>query len=334
MVYANDSKSFVERHEGSSPSSGTIKSPMQKVLILVGPTASGKSALAVKIAKKFNGEVISADSRQVYRGLNIGTGKVTKREMGGVPHHLLDVASAKKVFSAQDFIDHAQRAISDIASRGKLPIIAGGTGFYIDALVGRINLPNVAPDFELRARLEKKSAVQLYALLQKKDPLRAKSMATPSERNNKVRLIRALEVAAHGQGRALTSSTGARADFERYDCLWIGIAPDMKALDRKIKKRLIERLEHGMVAEAKRLHADGLSYRRMTELGLEYRSLALFLQKKIARAELETELYATIRRYAHKQMGYWKRNSEINWFPSATSRDIMKAVNGYLRVEF
>lgn len=303
---------------------------MQKVLILIGPTASGKSALAVKIAKKFNGEVISADSRQVYRGLNIGTGKITKREMQGVVHHLLDVASAKKVFSAQDFIDHAQRAISDIAGRGKLPIIAGGTGFYIDALVGRINLPNVAPDPKLRARLEKKSAAQIYVLLQKKDPARAEMMATPSERNNKVRLIRALEIASHrnDQSSALQSSE-LGSSVSKY--VWIGIAPDMKVLDRKIKKRLIERLDHGMVGEAKRLHAAGLSYKRMAELGLEYRSLASFLQKKVSRKELETELYAAIRRYAHKQMGYWNRNKDIHWFPSPTSRELMKTVQEFLR---
>src|SRR5580693_2616583 len=130
---------------------------MQKVLVIVGPTASGKSALAVALAKKFKGEIISADSRQVYRGLNIGTGKITKREMRGVPHHLLDVVSPKKIFTAHDFVTHARRAISNIAKRGKLPIIAGGTGFYIDALVGRIVLPDVPVDEKLRARLEKKS---------------------------------------------------------------------------------------------------------------------------------------------------------------------------------
>jgi tRNA dimethylallyltransferase len=315
---------------------------MQKVLILVGPTASGKSALAVKLAKKFNGEVISADSRQVYRGLNIGTGKIANLEMAGVPHHLLDVARPKKVFSAQDFIDHAARAINDIISRGKLPIIAGGTGFYIDALVGRINLPNVAPDPTLRARLEKKNAAQLYELLQKKDPARAKMMATPSERNNKVRLIRALEIATNYKAQSFVKkekperlnkaikSLPSSELGKKYDCLWIGIAPDMKALDRKIKKRLIERFEHGMIAEAKRLHADGLSYKRMSELGLEYRSLASYLQKKISRKELETELYAAIRRYAHKQMGYWKRNKDIRWFPSPTARELMKTVSMHL----
>jgi len=167
----------------------------QKVLIIVGPTASGKSALAIEIAKKLSGEVISADSRQVYRGLDIGTGKVTKREMRGIPHHLLDVASPKRVLSAGDFVARASRAIADITARGKLPIVAGGTGFYIDALMRRVALGKAPPNPALRKKLAEKSATQLFALLKKRDPTRAASMDTPSERNNKLRLIRALEIA-------------------------------------------------------------------------------------------------------------------------------------------
>src|SRR3989344_2993718 len=162
----------------------------QKVLIIVGPTSSGKSALAVELARRFNGEVISADSRQVYKGLDIGTGKVTKREMRGVRHHLLDVASPKRVFTAHDFAERARAAIEDIASRGKLPVIAGGAGFYIDAFVGRIVLPEAPANAALRARLETKTAARLFALLKKKDPRRAKTI----EPRNKRRLIRALEI--------------------------------------------------------------------------------------------------------------------------------------------
>src|SRR3989344_2299114 len=132
----------------------------QKVLVIVGPTSSGKSALAVELARKFGGEVISADSRQVYRGLNIGTGKIAKREMRGVRHHLLDVASPKKYFSADEFVRKGKVALSNILQNDKMPIIVGGTGFYIDAPVGRIALPNVPPDKKLREKLEKKTAAQ------------------------------------------------------------------------------------------------------------------------------------------------------------------------------
>ncbi len=300
----------------------------QKILILVGPTASGKSALGVMLAKHFDCEVISADSRQVYKGLDIGTGKITTRETQGVRHHLLDVVPPKKVFSAQDFIDHAARAIEDIALRGRLPIIVGGTGFYIDALVGRVDLANVEPDARLRAGLEKKTAAQLYEALKKKDPKRAQAMATPSERNNKVRLIRALEVATR-KGRGFTSMK--RPGLYEYDSLWIGIAPDMSELDEKIDRRLHERLRRGMIREAQKLHASGLSYKRMTELGLEYRSLARFLQGAITRQDLEKELSSAIRRYARKQIGYWKRNKDIVWFATPLLAPIEKRIQAWLK---
>jgi len=298
----------------------------QKILILVGPTASGKSSLAVELARRLDGEVISADSRQVYRGLNIGTAKITKREMHGIPHHLIDVVSSRTAFSADDFVKHAQKAISDISARGKLPIIAGGTGFYIDALVGRITLPKVAPNPSLRIRLEKKSAQQLYAILQKKDPERAKSMATPSERNNKVRIIRALEIAAY-RGR---SSALQRTDLGSYECLWIGIAPDIEVLDERIAQRLQKNFKSGLIREARELHSKGLSYKRMTELGLEYRSLAQFLQGKLTRVELTQELESSIKRYARKQIIYWKRNKEIVWFTSPTAKEIQRKVKSWL----
>ncbi len=137
----------------------------QKVLIIVGPTSSDKSALAVSLAQKFEGEVISADSRQVYRGLDIGTGKITKREMKGVVHHLLDVASPKRTFSAHDYVIHGTRAIEQVMRRRKLPIICGGTGLYIDALTGRTMLPDVPANPRLRAQLGEKSVIELFATL-------------------------------------------------------------------------------------------------------------------------------------------------------------------------
>ncbi len=284
------------------------------VLVIVGPTASGKSSLAIRLAKKLGGEVISADSRQVYKGLDIGTGKVTKAEMKGIPHHLLDVASPKKAFSAGDYVRAAQRAIADISSRGKLPIIAGGTGFYIDALVGRIDLPDVPPNPALRKKLANKSAAQLFAMLTKKDPKRASAMDTPSERNNAVRLVRALEIAAAPKPAART--------IPSYNAVWIGVSPAQSVLDKKILKRLKDRVALGMVAEARKLKKAGLSYKRMRELGLEYRSLADHLEKKVSKDEMITTLYSEIRRYARKQTGYWNRNSDITWFDPKDTKKI------------
>ncbi len=295
----------------------------QKILVIVGPTASGKSALAVNLARKFNGEVISADSRQVYRGLDIGTGKITKREMKGIPHHLLDEVKPHRVFTAHDFVERARRAIARIGYRNKLPLIIGGTGFYIDVLVGRIALPNVPANPKLRAKLEKKSAAQLFALLKKRDPRRAKTI----EPHNSRRLIRALEIAA-----ALGKSPAtARPGLAVYDLLWIGIAPPMEQLGRNITIRLFARIKDGMVTEAKRLHRQGLSYQRMEELGLEYRSLARFLQGKITRTEMLDELNRDIRRYAKKQLAYWKRNKEIQWFKPTQQAAISRIVKKWLK---
>src|SRR6185437_462329 len=170
---------------------------MHKVIAIVGPTSSGKTALSVWLAKRIKGvacagaEIISADSRQVYKGLNLGTGKVTRKEMAGIPHHLLDVANPKKVFSASDFKRLGERALVGIFKKQKTPLVVGGTGLYADVLLGRMVLPEVPPNPKLRAKLEKKSAAQLFALLKKKDPERAANIEPTHHR----RLVRALEIA-------------------------------------------------------------------------------------------------------------------------------------------
>jgi tRNA dimethylallyltransferase len=276
----------------------------EKVVVVVGPTASGKSSYAVKLARKIGGEVISADSRQVYTGLDIGTGKITAAEMRGVPHHLLDVVSPKKVFTAQDFVERGRAAIEDIVKRGKTPIICGGTGFYIDALLGRVPLPNVPPDHKLRERLATKSAPQLFAMLQKLDRRRAKNI----DRHNPVRLIRAIEIA-----KKLGKVPVAKPQSLPYAVEWIGLNPGEKKLRANIHKRLHARMKAGMVREARKLHNSGLSWKRMQELGLEYRYLALYLQKKISKDAMLTQLENRIYDYSRRQKMYWKRNPDIRW---------------------
>lgn len=293
----------------------------QKILVLLGPTSSGKSALAVELARALNGEVISADSRQVYRGLDIGTGKITKREMTGVRHHLLDVASPRKTFTAHEYVVAARRAIQEIASRGKLPIIAGGTGFYIDALVGRIVLPSVPADLKLRAKLEKKTAAQLFALLKKRDPRRAKTI----EPHNKRRLVRALEIVS-----ALGFVPQSTENGSLYNVLWIGITPPKKQLEKSMSVRLSARFKQGMIAEAKHLRTSGLSYKRMESFGLEYRALSRLLRKEISRQEFEQELLRDIRRYAKRQITYWKRNQNIKWFKKPQKSKITKEIREWL----
>ncbi len=277
-----------------------------KIIVIVGPTASGKSGLAIRLAQKFNGEIISADSRQVYRGMNIGTGKVSTRELRLIPHHLINVISPKKEFTAADFKSRANRAIADISVRGKLPIIVGGTGFYIDALVYDLSLPDVPPDKRLRAKLEKQTAEQLFAQLKKLDLRRARTI----DRHNKHRLIRALEI-IRTIGRVPEISKNS--DF---DVLWIGLNP--KDLERRIRIRLDQRLRQGMIREVQKLHKSGISYKRFHDFGLEYRWISEYLKGKLSKTEMKNGLGTAIRQYSKRQMTWFKRNKDIRWIKNLT----------------
>ena len=298
---------------------------MQKMVIIVGPTAVGKSALAVWLARKCNGEVVSADSRQVYRNLDIGTGKITTKDMCGVPHHLLDVASPRGQFSVARYVTKAHRAIRDIARRGKLPILCGGTGLYIYALLGTTPIPEVPPDKVLRRRLEKKSTLELFAMLKKLDSRRARTI----DRHNPRRLVRAIEIAkALGKVPNIQPTT----NDQQQKILWIGLTLAPEELKHKIAIRLFARIsEQGMLAEAKQLHRQGLSWKRMEALGLEYRYLARFLQKKLTRDGMVGELEKESWRYARRQMTWFKRNKEIQWFSPRETRKIGRAVSSFLR---
>lgn len=280
-----------------------MKIAKPRVIAIVGPTSSGKSDLAVLLAQKIEGEVISADSRQVYKGLDIATGKITKREMKGVRHHLLDVANPKKTYSVADFKKDAMIAIDNITSRGKIPIVCGGTGFYIDALLLGQEFPEVLPNKELRKKLEKESIETLYKKLTKLDPHRAQEI----DRHNRVRLIRAIEIAK------TLGNVPKQKHAVPYDVTWIGIKPNPEELKKRIHNRLMARMKKGMVAEAKRLHENGLSYKRMRELGLEYKYLADYLQNKISKEEMLLQLEIAIIQYAKRQMTWFKRNKEIKW---------------------
>ncbi len=301
----------------------------KKVLVVLGPTASGKSMLAVGIATwlKRHGqgaEVISADSRQVYRGLDVATCKITRREMRGVPHHLLDVASPRRQFSPARYKTLAQRALRDILRRGKLAIICGGSGQYIDALLGVHPIPSVPPDTKLRAKLEKFSAAELFAQLRKLDPRRAKTI----DRHNPRRLIRAIEIVTktgkpvpilgvRGQelgGSASYSLIRANRRIVGVDVLKIGLNPSPDELRRRINARLTKDLRRGLIAEVKQLRNGGLSWKRLDELGLEYRLVAQFIRGEIeTKQELLHKLQTEIWRYTKRQIRWWKRDTDIRW---------------------
>lgn len=274
-----------------------------KITVIVGPTAVGKSDFAVQYAKKHNGEVISADSRQVYKGLDIGTGKITKKEMRGIPHHLLDVENPKKQFTVGKFKELAEEAIADITSRGKLPIICGGTGFYINAVAHNISYPDVSRNGALRKRLSSKTPDELFRLLTKLDRKYAGSLNN-SEKHNPNRLMRSIEIAT-----ALGNVPRIKKGTSPYQIKWIKLTLSAQQLKKRINKRLIKRFDHGMIQEVKKLHKNGLSWKRMEELGLEYRYIARFLQKKISKEEMIKLLQTEIWHYAKRQILWFKRST-------------------------
>ena len=282
-----------------------------KILVIVGPTASGKSDMALKIARKFNGEIISADSRQVYRGMDIGTGKVSKKEQRFVPHHLIDVASPKKQFTADDFKKLGQKAIKEILAKNKMPLIVGGTGFYIDVLIGKISVAEVPPNPKLRKRFGKLSAEHLLKMLRKLDPERAKTI----DPKNKCRIIRALEIVLT-TGKPVPSPTLSI----KYEVLWLGLRP--KDLEKRIELRLEKRLKWGMIKEIESLHEQGISWKRLDDFGLEYRWISRWLKNnpqsiirnaKFKSSEEYLNLLRDIIKYSKRQMTWFKRNKEIHW---------------------
>lgn len=294
----------------------------QKIIIIVGPTASGKTALSLCLAKELGGEIISADSRQIYRGLDIGTGKVTKAEMGDIPHHLIDILDPDDAYSAADFTKDAGAAIEDIVSRGKVPIIAGGTFFYIEALLGRKSLPAVPPNRELRERLESMETDTVFAILEKRDPARAKTI----DRHNKRRVIRAIEITeALGAVPAPVDSTSP------YDTFIIGIDMDKETLRSRIVTRLNERLDNGMIEEARTLHANGLSYERMDELGLEYRYLAIFLKGESSLFEMCEKLAIEIWHFAKRQRMWLRKMEGVRWYVPTEFDRAIEDVKGFLK---
>ena len=292
-----------------------------QMIAIVGPTASGKSDLAVRLAKKFGGEVISADSRQVYKGLDIGTGKVTKKEMAGIPHYLLDVVSPKKQYSVAEFQRDANKAIADILKRGKLPIICGGTGFYVDALVYDSLLPDVPPNEALRKKLDRETTESLYEILKKIDPERAETIDAQNPR----RLVRAIEIA-----QAL-GKVPERSFNSSFTPLFIGIKVPAEILKERIHVRLLKRMKGGMLAEAKTLHEKGLSWKRMEELGLEYRYLARYLRGAITKSEMLIQLESAIIQYAKRQHTWFKRNTNIHWVEYDSPAKAEKIVLNFIK---
>jgi len=293
----------------------------QKLIVVVGPTASGKTGLAINIVKLFNGEVISADSRQVYKGLDIGTAKATTEEMQGVPHHLIDIVDIDTIYTADNFKKDAKKAIDEIGGRGNLPIIAGGTFFYIATLLERIVSPEVAPDLKLRAQLELIATEELFDILSEKDPRRAANI----DPNNKRRLIRALEIVHHIGEVPLTIPKDPP-----YDVLMLGIQTDKDDLHSRLETRARAWLTGGFKEEVAKLLEDGVSKDQIAEIGFEY-LLGVDLLEGNLTGEKFVEVFVQKNwQYAKRQLNWLKRDPSINWVSPADKSEVELVVKQFL----
>ncbi len=318
-----------------------------KMLVIIGPTSAGKSELAVKLAGRFNGEIISVDSRQIYKGMNLGTGKINGKwhisqtdgrqvmiyKYKNISHHLIDFVSPKRQYSIGLFQKKAQKNIKDILKRKKLPILCGGAMHWIDAIVYDQQLPEVKPNAKLRRELEKKSIDNLYRQLKKLDANRAKTI----DKQNKHRLIRALEIIIT-TGKPVPSlsvipdaTTGnpESSPITNYNTLWLGITLPQTELYKKIDKRLKQRIKEGMGEEVKLLHKQSVSWKRLESFGLEYKHVSLFLQGKMNETEMLTKLSFAIKHYSKRQLTWWKRNKKIIWIKNY--QEAVKLTKKFLR---
>ena len=276
---------------------------MNKLVVITGTNASGKSGLGIELAKKYDAEIVSADSRQVYEGLDLGSGKVTKEEMQGIPHFLLDVAKPNEFFSLVDFQRMAYEAIDDITSRGKKAFLVGGTGLYINSVVDGYNIKLQNPDMEIRRKLNAKTTEELVEIIRKGNPAALEGL----DLNNTQRVERTAE-------RVLAGDTEVRVNTPRYETLVLGVTWPREVLYERIRERLDRRLKQGMIDEVVNLRKVGATDEFLYGLGLEYRYILMYL-----RGEFESyqafydKLFMEIRHLAKGQMTWFRKRKDIHW---------------------
>ncbi|OUQ83147.1 tRNA (adenosine(37)-N6)-dimethylallyltransferase MiaA [Flavonifractor sp. An10] len=295
---------------------------LPKLIVVLGTTACGKSGLGVELARRFDGEIVSADSRQVYKGLDLGTGKVTEEEMEGVPHHMLDVVEPNQPYSVADFQAGAYAAIDDILARGRRPFLVGGTGLYVRAVTEGFTFTDARPDPALRAELEGKTTEELYALLREKTGV----TLTGGEESNRHRLMRSVE-------KALSGRWESPPPRPRYDCLLLGVTFPREAVCRRIDARLQARIDAGMLDEVADLRANGATDEFLEGLGLEYRYILRYLTGQITTLDgLKDELGRAIKRFAKRQMVWFKKDRDVLWLDMEGDflTQAVRAVEGFL----
>ncbi len=286
----------------------------EKILAVVGATASGKTDMAISLAKEFNGEIISADSMQIYKGMDIATAKPSREEMQGIPHHLIDFLERDVSFSVADYVKLANEKISDIISRGKLPIIAGGTGLYIDSLLNNVKFSETKKDEEYCKSLEKFAEIngndELHKILAETDPESAFSIHP----NNLVRVIRALEV-YHTTGRKLSElKAESRLEESPYDSFIIGLDYSKRdILYDRINRRVDIMLERGLVDEARNLYLESGKMKTASN-AIGYKELIPYFENVQSLDECVDKIKQETRHYAKRQLTWFRKNQKINWF--------------------
>ena len=285
----------------------------QPLIILTGPTASGKTALSVELAKKIGGEIISADSMQVYRHMDVGSAKVTKEEMGGVPHHLIDVLDPQDAFNVVVFQEMAKKAMEEIYANGHIPIVAGGTGFYIQALLNDIDFTENDGDTEYRQSLEKLAAEQgpevLHEKLRQVDPASADAIHA----NNVKRVIRALEFYQQTGKRISEHNEEERQKESPYNFAYYVLNMDRALLYERIDQRVDLMVEHGLVEEVEKLKSMGCTRDMVSMQGLGYKEILDYLGGECSLEEAIYVLKRDTRHFAKRQLTWFKREKEVTW---------------------
>ncbi len=301
----------------------TIARPL---IAIFGPTAVGKTALSIKLAEQLHGEIVSADSRQVYRGMDIGTAKPTADEQRRVPHHLIDVVDPDETFTLSEYQHFAYAAIADIHARGHVPFLVGGSGLYVRAVLEGLTIPRAAPNHARRAELEHEGAVRLYAHLQQLDP----AAAAKIDPRNKRRVIRAIEV-CETTGKPISAQQ--KREEPNYRVLRIGLTLPREELYRRINARVDQMIAAGLVDEVRGLIARGYSTDVPAMSGLGYRQIELHLRESISLEEAIRMLKRDTRRFVHHQYSWFRlEDARIRWFDLsiATVQEICDAVAGFL----
>lgn len=279
----------------------------QKVIAITGPSSSGKTKLAIETAKALNGEIISVDSRQIYKELDIGSAKPSIKEREGIVHHLIDIVNVTDEYTAADFCDAASYIINDIIRRGKMPILAGGTGLYFRILLQDFDLPRVAPDKKLREELEQKTSTELYDMLLSLDYDAAQKIHF----NNKVKIIRALEVC---KTLGIPMSRAQKKKESKYQTLWVGLnSQNRDFLYDRINNRVEIMFEKGLIKEAENLfNKYGKNKILMSTIG--YQEIFPYLNGDITLESAKELLKQNTRRYAKRQISWFKSNEDVHWF--------------------